>query len=259
MNMENWRRNVMYGIKKPFPLISFPCVQDLYITVKELVDDSTMQALGMRVIADKYDMLASTAYMDLSVEAEAFGAFCVYGVDDIPTIIGKMITTEEDADKLKVPEVGAGRTGVNVDTIRKAKVLINDRPIFAGCIGPFSLAGRLINVNDIMIDCYEEPDMVRKVLEKGTEFIIKYVNALKNAGANGVIMAEPLAGILSPALMSEFSSAYVKRIRDEVASNQFMVIYHNCGSSVNQLIPQLKETGCRAFHFGESADMELML
>lgn len=32
-----------------------------------------------------------------------------------------------------------------------------------------------------------------------------------------------------------------------------------CGSAVNRLIPQLMETGCRAFHFGESADMALML
>lgn len=259
MNMDHWMERVIYGPKKPFPLLSYPSVQYLYVTVKELVCDSSYQAVGMRMIADHYDMLASTAYMDLSVEAEAFGAFTVYGVDDVPTIIGKLISTMEEADALQVPEIGAGRTGTNVDAVRKALMLIHDRPIFAGCSGPFSLAGRLLNVNDILVDCYEDPEMVHTVLDKAAAFIIRYLTALKKTGAHGAIMAEPLAGLLSPDLMSEFSSRYVRRIVDAVQDSHFLIIYHNCGSAVNRLIPQMLETGCRAFHFGESADMEWML
>ena len=259
MNMTKWRESVIYGHKKAFPLVSFPAVQPLYVTVKELVCDSSLQALGMRMIADRYDMLASTGYMDLSVEAEAFGAMTVYGTDEIPTIIGRIVSSEEDAMALKVPKIGAGRTATNIEAIRKATILIKDRPIFANAIGPFSLAGRLINVNDIMVDCFEEPDMVHIVLKKATEFIIKYIKELKKAGANGVILAEPLAGILSPNLMHEFSSGYVKQIVNAVEDNQFLVIYHNCGTSVNSLIPQLLETGCSAFHFGEKADLKDLL
>ena len=259
MNMQNWMERVIYGPKKPFPLLSYPCVQYLYVTVKELVCSSTHQAIGMKMIADHYDMLASTAYMDLSVEAEAFGAFTVYGADEVPTIICKLISTEEEADALEIPPVGAGRTGTCLEAIRKAIILINDRPIFGGCIGPFSLAGRLLNVNDIMVDCYEEPDMVHKVLEKATTFIINYLLEIKKAGADGAIMAEPLAGILSPDLMGEFSSKYVRRIVEAVQDKHFLLIYHNCGSAINHQIPQLMETGCKAFHFGESADMTLML
>ncbi len=259
MNMYNWMDRVIFGAKKPFPLLSYPAVQYLHVTVKELVCDSTLQAVGMKMIADHYDMLASTAYMDLSVEAEAFGAFTVYGADEVPTVIGKLISTEEEADALAIPEVGAGRTGTNVDAIRKAKILINDRPIFAGCIGPFSLTGRLLNVNDVMVDCYEDPDMVHKVLEKATTFITKYLLELKKAGADGAIMAEPLAGILSPDLMSEFSSTYVRRIVDTVQDSHFVIIYHNCGNVINRQVEQLKETGCRIFHFGEPADMPMML
>ena len=259
MNMYNWMERVIYGPTKPFPLLSYPCVQYLYVTVKELVCSSAHQAIGMKMIADHYDMLASTAYMDLSVEAEAFGAFTVYGVDEIPTIIGKLIGNEEEADALEIPPVGAGRTGTNIDAIRKSLMLINDRPVFAGCIGPFSLAGRLLNVNDIMIDCYEEPEMVHKVLEKATTFIINYLQELKKAGAHGAIMAEPLAGILSPDLMSEFSSSYVRRIVETIQDKHFLLIYHNCGSAINHQVTQLMETGCKAFHFGESADMTMML
>ena len=171
MNMYNWIDQVIHDRnKKPFPLLTYPSVQMMYITVKELVSNSLWQAMGMRLIADQYDMCASTSYMDLSVEAEAFGAHTVYGVDEIPTIIGKLIETEEDADNLRVPEVGEGRTGICIDGVTKALRLINDRPVFANCIGPFSLAGRHaalssappLSLAPAFLPCYSvSPDLVR--------------------------------------------------------------------------------------------------
>ena len=259
MNMYNWVERLIYGEKKPFPILSFPSVQYLFVTVKELVSSSAYQAMGMRMIADHYDMPAAPTFMDLSIEAEAFGAHCVYGVDEVPTIIGKLVSTEEDVDALQVPEVGAGRTGISLETVRKALMLITDRPVLAGCIGPFSLAGRLMNVNDIMVSCYTEPEVVHKVLEKATQFIISYLQEFKKAGAHGAILAEPLAGLLSPELMREFSTRYVGRIVRAVQDKHFILVYHNCGSAINQLVPEMLETGCIAYHFGESADMKAML
>jgi len=259
MDMTKWLAELIAGEKKPFPVLSYPAVQELGITVEDLVHSAEKQADGMRLIADRYDMPASVTYMDLSVEAEAFGANCVYKENEVPTITGKLVGTEEDLAALPVPEVGAGRTGVTVETVRRAAALITDRPVLAGCIGPFSLAGRLMNVNDIMVSCYTDPELVHAVLEKATEFILRYMLAFKAAGADGVIMAEPLAGILSPDLMREFSSEYVARIVQAVEDDGFLVVYHNCGSAINQLRDEVLATGCRAFHFGESADMPAML
>ena len=89
--------------------------------------------------------------------------------------------------------------------MRKAVGLILDRPVFAGVIGPFSLAARLLDVTEIMVDCYDEPDMVHIVLDKAAEFLTEYCLAYKAAGANGVVVAEPVAGLLSPSLAEEFA------------------------------------------------------
>lgn len=260
MNMYDWIERMIYGgEKKAFPLLTYPAVQLLNITTRELVASSDYQAVGMRLIADRYDMPAAVGYMDLSVEAEAFGANAVYSADDVPTITGSIVDSMEDAENLVVPEIGAGRTGVNVDGIRKALKLITDRPLFGNCAGPFSLAGRLMNINNVMVYCYEEPEMVHVVLKKCTEFIIKYCKAQKAAGANGIIMAEPLAGLLSPELMSEFSSDYVRQIVDAVQDKSFVFIYHNCGNAVEYLTEQILDTGCNAFHFGDSSNMANLL
>lgn len=49
--------------------------------------------------------------MDLFVEAEAFGSPVHYCQDEVTTISARIIETEEDAERLQVPAVGAGRTG----------------------------------------------------------------------------------------------------------------------------------------------------
>ena len=260
MNMYRWIEKMIYADeKKPMPILSFPSVQLLCVTVKELVADSNYQALGMKMLADKYDTAAAVSFMDLSVEAEAFGARFVYAADEVPTIIGNIVKTEEEAERLKIPEVGAGRTGVCLEGIRKALKLITDRPVFAGCIGPFSLAGRLMDVNEVMLYCYEEPDMVHTILRKVTDFLIAYILEYKKTGAHGIVMAEPLAGMLSPQLMEEFSSAYVKEIVEKTQDQGFVVIYHNCGNYVIQLIDQILDTGCLMYHFGDSIDMKEMM
>jgi len=162
-------------------------------------------------------------------------------------------------DALKVPAVGAGRTGIYIESIEKAMKLIEDRPVFAGVIGPFSLAGRLMDVTEAMIYCYEEPEMVSALMEKVTEFLIAYCSAYKQVGANGVVLAEPLAGLLSPALAEEFSAPYVKKIVEAVQSDDFLVVYHNCGNAATQMIDSILDTGAAMFHFGNAISMKEML
>ena len=194
-NMKEWLNEYINNSKKKaMPILSFPGVQIISHTVDELVRDGHLQALCMEAIAKRYDTGAAVSLMDLSVEAEAFGAKVLYSKDDVPTMHGALIEDEEAAEALKVPEVGAGRTSECIKGIKEAKELITDRPVLAGIIGPYSLAGRLLDMTEIMILCYEEPEMVETVLEKSTAFLVKYAKAFKEAGADGVVMAEPAAG-----------------------------------------------------------------
>ena len=137
--------------------------------------------------------------------------------------------------------------------------LITDRPVFAGAIGPFSLAARLLDVTEIMVECYDEPDMVHLVMEKATAFLIEYCKAYKEAGANGIVLAEPVTGLLSPALAEEFSAPYVKGLVEAVQDDNFIIIYHNCGNNTIQMIDSILDTGAAAYHFGNAIDMAKMM
>lgn len=255
-NMNQWLEETLKNEKKkPMPLLSFPGTQLIGKNVEELVRNGHEQALCMEAIAKKFDTGVSFSLMDLSVEAEAFGSPVIYSTDEVPTLHGALIHDEEEAEALIVPEVGAARTGECIRGIREACERITDRPVIAGIIGPYSLAGRLLDMTEIMVLCYEEPELVEMVLEKATKFLIAYAKAFKDAGANGIAMAEPAAGLLSPSLIREFSNPYVERIRNAVEDENFLFLYHNCGT-VAPLMKEMEELNVRAYSFGNAIDLE---
>lgn len=132
--------------------------------------------------------------------------------------------------------------------------MITDKPVFAGVIGPFSLAGRLYGMSEIMIACYLEPDAIALLLDKCSRFIKNYCMELKRTGCSGVIIAEPAAGLLSNEDCLQFSSLYIKEIIDNVQDDSFMVVLHNCGNT-GQCTDAMLYTGAKAYHFGNAISM----
>ena len=106
-----------------------------------------------------------------------------------------------------------------------------------------------------MYVCYDEPEAVHAVLEKATRYLIQYAGAMKQAGADGIVIAEPLAGILNPDMAQEFSHPYVKRIVEALQDETFAVIYHNCGNAVSSMLDGIFTIGADAYHFGNAVDM----
>ena len=52
---------------------------------------------------------------------------------------------------------------------------------------------------------------------------------------------------------------YVKRIVDALQTDDFAVVYHNCGNAVPSMLDGLFEQGAAAYHFGNAVDMESIL
>ncbi len=256
-NMKKWVAELIGNHpKKPMPILSFPSVSLLGVSVREVISSSDLQARGMQAVAANTPAAASVSFMDLSVEAECFGCAVSVTDDEVPTIEEPILHDEDEAAALTVPEVGSGRTGIYLEAIQKAKELITDRPVLAGMIGPYSLAARLFDVSEIMMNCYDDPDTVHAVLQKCTQFLVAYAKAYREAGADGIVMAEPVAGLLSPMLEEEFSAPYVKQIVNAVQDDSFIVIYHNCGDNVPKMLPSILSTGAAAYHFGNAVDMQ---
>ena len=121
MNMRKWLDDVKkQQTKAPMPILSFPSASLLGVSVKDLTTNSTLQAQGMKAIADRHQSLASVSMMDLSVEAEAFGASVKFSDNEVPVVTNPLVESYDDAENLTVPSVSAGRCPLYVETIKIA-------------------------------------------------------------------------------------------------------------------------------------------
>ena len=105
------------GSKKAMPILSFPAAQKLGVSVETLVKDASLQAKAMEIVALETDTIAAVSLMDLSVEAEAFGAKVRFAEDEVPAIIGQLVSDEDEANDLEVPDLSAGRASLCVEAV----------------------------------------------------------------------------------------------------------------------------------------------
>ncbi|MDO4572263.1 MAG: uroporphyrinogen decarboxylase family protein [Clostridia bacterium] len=258
--MRAWLKATVKALQKPaFPILAFPGAALIHKPVKSIICDSALQAFAIKAIADRVPMLAALGLMDMSLEAERFGCPIRLMGNEVPMVARRIVFSRRDARNLAVPDVMGGRTGVAVGAIGRAASIVRDRPLLACCIGPFSLAGRLMGVSELMLACYDQPDMVQMIVEKATEFLIEYIRAFRRAGANGILLAEPLTGLLPPVLAEAFSEPWVRSICRSVRGEQFLFFYHNCGGSAVAIIQSILAIGADAYHFGNAVEMERVL
>lgn len=237
------------------PVMTHPGIEQNGHTVKEAVSDGRVHAEAVIRQAKEYPSAAAATIMDLTTEAEAFGAEIAFSDEAVPAVSGRLLSDIDSIYQLQVPSLSAGRIPAYLKANLIAAREILDRPLLSGCIGPFSLAGRLYNMSEIMVLIYENPEAAHTLLTKCTDFIEKYCMALKQTGANGVLMAEPAAGLLSNEDCMVFSSDYVKRIVGHVQDEDFIIVLHNCGNT-GHCTKAMVTTGAAAYHFGNKCQME---
>ena len=237
------------------PIMTHPGIEMIGKTVQDAVTNGNIHAEAIIALNDRYPSAASTVIMDLTVEAEAFGCDINFVEDRMPDVGRRLLSSFEEVQQLSVPSLSAGRIPQYLLANQLAVAAIRDKPVLGGCIGPYSLAGRLFDMTEIMIAIYIEPDTINLLLEKCTQFLIEYCRALKTSGVNGVVMAEPAAGLLSDDDCRQYSSLYVKQIVDALQDDNFSVILHNCGNR-GHCTQAMLYTGAHGYHFGNVMKMK---
>lgn len=256
LNMKQWVADVIRQQEvTALPVMTHPGIEMNGHTVREAVSNGRVHYEAVMTLTRRYPAVAAATIMDLTTEAEAFGAEIAFSDEAVPAVSSRLLPDVESINRLQVPSLSTGRIPQYLKANLLAAKEITDRPLFAGCIGPFSLAGRLYDMSEIMMLIYENPDAAHTLLAKCTQFIEKYCQALKRTGANGVMMAEPAAGLMSNDDCQNFSSAYVRYIVNKVQDENFIVILHNCGNT-GQCTQAMVATGAAAYHFGNKCKME---
>ncbi len=258
-DMKRFIREILESPRRrAIPIMTSPGIELVGASPADVFRDGALQFRCIEALAGEVHADALVTFMDLSVEAEAFGSPVRYSEHENPTVSDSIASTPEAIEALSVPGVGTKRTS---EVLRCAQLCAEklDRPVLGGMIGPFSLAGRLADMTEIMILAAVEQEAAAQLLDKATSFLVEYAKAFRAAGVNGLIIAEPAAGLLSPDMCREFAADYLKRIVAAVQDDDFPVVVHNCGNAADRQIPALVSTGAAALHLGNAVSLPELL
>ena len=257
INMQQWAQDIIDAKDvKILPVQFFPTIplmEDMGVE-KAVKGAEDMAKVMVRTIEEYPDLIACMTGMDLTIDTEAFGGIVNYSEKQAPNIHDAVISTPEEIRALQIPDIHSARVDVQTQATVEAEKVVKDRPVFGGMLGPFSLDSKLFEVSKALMMTVTDPESMHILIQKATDYLILRAKEYKAKGANGIFIAEPTAGLLSPDALDAFSSVYVKQIVEAVQDDYFFLVLHDCGK-VTKSVVSMYNTGCKGFHFGNSVKM----
>ena len=206
------------------------------------------------------DMAASTFHLfgfecavapfDVGVEAEALGAelnFYSHREDIVyPTVSRKLAEKARDLDLQIPPDLArAGRIPVVTEAISLLKKEVGDQiAIGSWVLGPYTLAGQLVELSDLPKAAFKDTATVSRILDTLAEALIEIVRIYREAGADYITIREMGAtgDILSPRMFTTLIKPPLERIFSAIESPN---ILHICGDT-DSIVEQMAACGADA-------------
>ena len=202
---------------------------------------STYQLFGFESVVVPFDM---------GVEAEALGSkvnYYAHATDILyPTISEHPAEKVEDLN-LQVPSdlAKAGRIPVVTEALRILKKEVGDKvAVGSWVLGPYTLAGQLLDLSQLAKAAFKKKDLVSKVLDQLAGVLIQIIKIYRAAGADYITVREMGAGpdILSPRMFESLVRPPLKKIFDGIESPK---VLHICGDT-NAIVDQMVLCGADA-------------
>ena len=168
----------------------------------------------------------------LTVEAEILGATVDLGkMDRTPMVKGHNL---ELGEAVPIPETieDKGRIPVVLESIKTLmKITSGEVPVIPLAVGPFTLAGHLVGIENLLLGIFQDPGSVHDTIGECSRFCRGYLESLDLAGGDVILISNPSASaeMLSEEMHAEFSVPYTTNALNGV--RDAMTVIHICGAS----------------------------
>ncbi|NOY64425.1 MAG: MtaA/CmuA family methyltransferase [Nitrospirae bacterium] len=221
--------------------------------------DAKMMAESAATTPKLFGFESAVVPFDLTVEAEALG--CQINVyahsEDIlyPTIKEKIIHNEDEMD-IEIPD-GVEKKA-RVPLVKEAIELLkkdigSEVAIGTYVLGPFTLAGQIMELNDLLKLSFKKPDKTGQLLDKLADVIIKIAKEYETVGVDYITVREmgATSDVLSPRVFKNLILPYLQKIFTELKGN---TVLHICGKT-NDIVGFMMESGTKAISVDQKNDI----
>ncbi|VAX19572.1 hypothetical protein MNBD_NITROSPINAE04-2170 [hydrothermal vent metagenome] len=225
-----------------------PALDKYGIKFSEVHRDPELMAKAAVAMYREYGFECAVIPFDFAVEAEALGSKPNFydGEDQVlyPTIKEKAI---KDVGELVIPDdlANAARIPVVTEAIKIARAALGDEvAIGTYILGPFTLAGQLKELDDLLEESFTEPEKTNELLEKLSDIIIDIFNLYRDAGADYFTLREmgATSDVLSPKSFNSLVKPHLLKIIDKMPRPN---ILHICGNT-NYIVGDMAKCGADA-------------
>ncbi len=198
----------------------------------------------------------SGAYCAVSIyqpyaTAQALGCPISDPEDEIPAVAGHVIKQTSEVEKFKIPESAWDVPGTG-DWLKKIEYSLETgiKPAGIGEFGPLEIAGQVYGYDKFLLDMRKKPKIIHKLLEKCTEFAIKFLSEwteLIGGYSTVILIADHVSGFLNKKLVNEFFAPYHKNLIEALKPMCGGMLYHSENRSYH-FIDQIGDWGYNIFH-----------
>ncbi|MEW6423232.1 MAG: uroporphyrinogen decarboxylase family protein [Bacillota bacterium] len=201
--------------------------------------------------AQAYGYECAVVPFDLCTEAEVLGCatnFYPHQTRPLyPKVVRQVICSENDLLHLSIPEKVAnlGRVPVVTEAIQRLKDLVGHKvPVGSHVLGPYTLAGQVMDLNSLLRLTIRKPEKVLDLLARLTELINQICICYVEAGVDYLTVREMGAttDILPPQIFTKLIKPHLKNIFENIQAPK---ILHICGGSL-PIISEMLACGASA-------------
>jgi [methyl-Co(III) methanol-specific corrinoid protein]:coenzyme M methyltransferase len=120
-------------------------------------------------------------------------------------------------------------------------------------LGPFTLAGQVMELNDLLKLSFKKPEKIGKLLDQLTNVIIQVAGEYEKAGVDYITVREmgATSDVLSPRVFKSLILPYLKKILETI---KVPTALHICGKT-NDIVPFMAESGTKAISVDQKNDL----
>lgn len=221
--------------------------------------DAKMMAAAAASTYRLFGFECGVAPFDLCIEAEALGCeINVYAHSEdllYPTIKKKLIHNEAEME-IAIPSnlTGRGRVPLMLDVIGLMKKDIgSEAAVGSYVLGPFTLAGQVMELNDLLKLSFKKPDKIGRLLDQLSDVIIQVAGQYEKAGVDYITVREmgATSDVLSPRVFKSLILPYLRKIFEKITVPS---VLHICGKT-NDIVPFMAESGAKAISVDQKNDV----
>lgn len=222
----------------------------------QYVSDYRLLTKGVLHCYEEFALDMVCVISDPMREAEGFGAEVIIPEDGVPYSKNHRLKNIKDIATLKIIDPSkVRRMNDRLEAVHFLKARVGKEvPVVGWVEGAVAESCDLMNMSDVLMNFYDEPEEMQHLLEICADQSILFAKAQIEAGADIIGVGDAASSLMGPTLYEEFALPYQQKIIKSIQAMGARVKLHICGD-LNPVIDLVGQSGADIIDLDHMVDM----